>query len=360
MNNTRSFLPEEKNPCRNGQEKDSIILSTRVSISRNLANYKFPSSCSTEEKNQLVDIIRNSASRIDKLSDLCFLKISKISDTERLIMANDYQIDDDFISKIPGRGILVMPQHSIRENAIAIPLCWDDHIRIQVSGPGNIIDESYSSAVEIEKSFESRLLFSFDKQWGYLTSNPANLGTALEISLMVHLPALAISPEIADFIKNLTKIGYAIGGFSGKDSEVIGNLFRISSSRTLGKSEKEIVEEMHAICLNIVDEEKSARKELLKKDPLGAKDNVCRSFGLLKYAKILSFEEALELLSILRLGLDLGIIEKIKDFDFFELINIVGDSHIISSFEMGKKATDDDIDKKRADLIRKKILGDIE
>jgi len=357
MNNTRNFLPDEKDPCRNGQGKGSIILSTRVSISRNLANYKFPSSCSTEEKNQLIGIIRDCASKIDKLSDLCFLKVSKISDIQKLVMVNDYQIDDDFISKMPGRGILLMPRHSIRENAIAIPLCWDDHIRIQISGPGNIIDKSYSSAVEIEKLFESRLLFSFDKQWGYLTSNPASLGTALEISLMVHLPALAISPEIADFIKNLTKIGYAIGGFSGKDSEVVGNLFRISSSKTLGKSEEDIVEEMHAICLNIVDEEKSSRRELIKKDPLGAKDNVCRSFGLLKYAKILSFEEALELLSILRLGLDLGIIEKIKDFDFFKLINTVSDSHIISSFEMGK-ATDDDIDQKRADLIREKILED--
>ncbi|HAJ95058.1 MAG TPA: hypothetical protein DCP02_02380 [Actinobacteria bacterium] len=358
MNDIRNFLPEEKNSSRNGQEKGSIILSTRVSISRNLANYKFPSSCSTKEKNRLIGTIRDCASRTDKLSDLCFLKLSEISDMERLIMANDYQIDDDFISKMSGRGILVMPRHSIRENAIAILLCWDDHIRIQVSGPGSIIDESYSSAVEIEKLFESRLLFSFDKQWGYLTSNPASLGTALEVSLIVHLPALAISPEIADFIKNLTKIGYAIGGFSGKDSEVIGNLFRISSSRTLGKSEKEIVEEMHAICLNIVDEEKSSRRELLKKDSLGAKDNVCRSYGLLKYAKILSFEEALELLSILRLGLDLRIIEKIKDFDFFKLINTVSDSHIISSFEMGKKATDDDIDQKRADLIREKILED--
>lgn len=358
MNNTRNFLPEEKDPCRNGQKKGSIILSTRVSISRNLANYKFPSSCSTEEKNRLLGIIRDCVSKIDKLSDLCFLKVSKISDIQRLVMVNDYQIDDDFISKIPGRGILIMPRHSIKENAIAIPLCWDDHIRIQISGPGNIIDESYSTAIEIEKLFESRLLFSFDKQWGYLTSNPASLGTALEVSLMVHLPALVISPEISDFIKNLTKIGYAIGGFSGKDSEVIGNLFRISSSKTLGKSEEEIVEEMHAICLNIVDEEESSRRELLKKDPLGAKDNVCRSFGLVKYAKILSFEEALELLSILRLGLDLEIIEKIKDFDFFELINTISDSHIISSFEMGKKATDDDIDQKRADLIREKILED--
>ena len=358
MNDIRSFIPEEKDYSRDSSENGSIILSSRVSISRNLKNYKFPPSCSTKEKNKIIDIIKDCASRVDKLSELCFLRISKISDIERLILINDYQIDDDFISKLPGRSILVMPRHAIRGNAVAIPLCWDDHIRIQVSGPGNVIDESYKSVVEIEKLFESRLSFSFDKQWGYLTSNPANLGTALEVSLMVHLPALAISPEIAEFIMNLTKIGCAIGGFSGRDSEVTGNLFRISSSKTLGKSEEDIVEEMHAICLNIIDEEESSRRKLFKKDLLGVKDNVCRSFGLLKYAKMLSFEEALELLSILRLGLDLEIMEKIEDFDFFKLINRVSDAHIISGFEMGHKASDDDIDQKRADLIREKILED--
>ena len=100
----------------------------------------------------------------------------------------------------------------------------------------------------------------------------------------------------------------------------------------LGKSEEEIVEEMNAICLNIVDEEESARRKLIEKDRLGAKDNVYRSYGLLKYAKILSFEEALELLSILRLGLDLGIIDRIRDFDYFEIINMIGDAHVISRF----------------------------
>lgn len=358
MNDIRNFIPGEKDYSRNDLKNSSIVLSSRVSISRNLADHKFPSSSSIKEKNQIISIIKDCASKIDKLSDLCFLRISKISNTDRLVLIDDYQIDDDFILKLPGRAVLIMPGHTSMKNMIAIPLCWDDHIKIQISGPGNSIDKSYNKAVEIEKLLEHRLSFSFDEQWGYLTSNPASLGTALEVSLMVHLPALAISPGIADFIKNLTGVGCAIGGFSGKDSEVTGNLFRISSSKTLGKSEEEIVEEMHAICLNVIDEEESSRRKLLEKDPLGAKDNVCRSFGLLKYAKILSFEEALELLSILRLGLDLGIIEKIRDFDFFKLIKMISDPHIISGFEMGKKAADDDIDQKRADLIRDKILED--
>ena len=358
MNESGSVTPGPEGSSGSRFHRSSIILSSRASISRNLSNHKFPSSCSNEEKNQIINIIKNSASRTRGLSDLCFLRLSRMTKIQRQVLLSDYQIDEDFISNLSGRGILVFPRPSIRETATAIPLCWDDHLKIQSASPGNTIDSVYNKVSDIEKLFESKLNFSFSKEWGYLTSNPASLGTALELSLLVHLPALAISPDIADFIKNLSKIGCAVGGYAGRNSEVMGNIFRISSSRTLGKSEEEIVEEMNAICLNIVDEEESARRKLIEKDRLGAKDNVYRSYGLLKYAKILSFEEALELLSILRLGLDLGIIDRIRDFDYFEIINMIGDAHVISGFEMGDDATEDDIDLKRAELIRDRVLED--
>ena len=358
MNESGSVTPDSEGSSGRRFHRSSVILSSTASISRNLSNHKFPSSCSNEEKNQIINIIKNSASRTKGLSGLCFLRLSRMTKMQRKVLLSDYQIEEDFISSLSGRGILVLPRQSINEPAAAVLLCWEDHLKIQSASPGNSIDPAYNIVSEMEKLFESKLNFSFSKEWGYLTSNPACLGTALEFSLLVHLPALAISPEIADFIKNLSKIGCAVGGYSGRNSEVTGNIFRISSSSTLGKSEEEIVEEMNAICLNIVDEEESARRKLIEKDRLGAKDNVYRSYGLLKYAKILSFEEALELLSILRLGLDLEIIDRIKDFDYFEIINMIGDAHVISGFEMGDDATEDDIDLKRAELIRDRILED--
>ena len=336
----------------------TIVLSSRASVSRNLSNYKFPASCSTEEKNHIINTIKNYARRTRGLSEFCFLRLSGMTKIRRQVLLGDYQIDEDFISNILGRGILLIPRHSVMETATAVLLCWDDHIKIQSAAPHRAIGAVYSKVSEIEKLLESKLNFSFSKEWGYLTSNPAELGTALEISLLVHLPALSITPDIAEFIKNLSKVGCAVSGYDGRNAEVTGNIFRISSSRTLGKSEEEIVEEMNAICLNIVDEEEDARTRLLEKDMLGARDNVYRSYGLLKYASILSFEEALELLSILRLGLELGIIDNIKDFDYFEIINMIGDSHIISGYEMGEDATDDDIDLKRAEFIRDRILED--
>ena len=355
MNDSRNFLSGDESEVGN-LDGNSIILSTRVSLARNLANHKFPSSSTLDERNQIIKTIQDCIEGIDGKFEFHFHRLSRLTRVQRQMILDDYQIDEDFVSKLSGRAILLSPRLSLKVSAISILLCWDDHIMIQVSSQGSCIKEVYATAGKIEKLLESRLSFSFDKEWGYLTANPANLGTALEVSIMTHLPAIAISPEIADFIKNLTKVGCSISGFSGINSEIIGNLFRISSSKTLGKSEEEIVEEMQAICLNIVEEEENSRKKLVKKDLLGAKDNVYRSFGLLKYAKILSFDEALELLSILRLGLDLGIVEKTRDFDLFELINIISDSHVISNFEIDGPVSDDDIDLKRADLIREKVL----
>lgn len=358
MNEPGSVTPGAEGSSGSSSQRSSIILSSRASISRNLSNHKFPSSCSDEEKNQIIGIIKNSALKTEGLNQLCFLGLPGMTKVQRQVLLSDYQIGEDFISNISGRAVMIYPRSSMKEDALAVPLCWNDHLLIQCAAPGNTINHVFDRVSTMEKLFESKLNFSFNKEWGYLTSNPASLGTALEMSLLVHLPALAINPDIAEFMKNLSKIGCAVGGYSSKSPEVTGNIFRISSSRTLGKSEEEIVEEMNAICLNIVDEEEDARKKLLKKDILGAKDNVFRSYGLLKYARILSFEEALELLSILRLGLDLEIIDKIKDFDYFEIINMISDAHIISNFEMGDKATEDEIDLKRAKLIRDSILED--
>jgi protein arginine kinase len=359
MNDSWYFIRRDNRSPGYGPDMGSIILSSRASISRNLANYKFPTSCKIKESKEIMDVIRNCASKTGGLSDLCFLDMAEVKKNQRLILINDYQIEKDFISKLSGRGILVMPRHSTKENAIAVPLCWDDHIKIQVSGPGNVIREVYNKAVEIEKLFERRLSFAFDSEWGYLTSDPANLGTALEVSFLAHIPALSISSDITDFINRLIKVGCTVRGFGGMDNdEITGNIVRISSAKTLGRSEEDIVEEMHSICLNIIEEEKDSRKILVKKDLLGAEDNIYRSYGLVEYAKILSFEESIELLSILRLGVDLGLIDKVKNFDLFGIINMINDYNIASEFEMGIEATEDDIDQKRAEFIRKAILED--
>ena len=165
MNRTGSTTPDgSESSFSSNPQKTSIILSSRASISRNLSNHKFPSSCSTGEKNQIISIIKNSAGRIKGLSELCFFKISKVAKIQRQVILSDYQLEEDFISDLTGRGVLIKPRHSIRDTATAVPICWNDHLKIQATSVGNEIDTVHNKVSEVEKMFESRLNFSFSKE----------------------------------------------------------------------------------------------------------------------------------------------------------------------------------------------------
>ncbi len=359
MTGKNFYLLESKTgKRRSGNNKNKIILNTRVRLARNLADHKFVNISSGPEKNIILKEIRKYIDDVKFFKDFRFYSVKNLGKIQRDLLFKDFMIGPEAANKMQGKGLFIRPSQNWGDSSI-IMINQEDHLRIQSIRPGLNILEAYKEVIGIERYFERKISFAFDKNLGFLTASPLNLGTALKVSVIVHLPVLAISPEVADFVKKLNQVGCLINGYFVGHSEIIGNLFKISNQVTLGKSEGAIVEEMQAICLNIIDDEKAARIKLKESDPLGIKDNIYRSFGLLKYAKILSYEESLELLSILRLGLDLDIIDGINDFDYFEIMGKISDSHVISDLEMSGRVTDDELDSARADLIRKKILKEI-
>jgi len=333
-----------------------VILNTRVRLARNINGSKFVTLASPLEKDDVLKRLKNLTSKSKEFQDFRFYNLKYMTRIQRELLFEDYLINPEMGKRLKGKGVLVKTNPAYMGKSISILINHEDHLMMQCVYPGVNIPDSYKEIISVEKQFEKSLSFAFDNDLGYLTNNPANLGTGLKIAVTAHLPALSINPSIADFIKNLTRVGCSISSYFGGNMDVVGNLFSVFSLKALGKSEEEIVEEMQAICLNIIDEEKNTRNNLLASDLIGVKDNVYRSYGLLKYAKILSYEESLELLSILRLGLDLKIIGEIKDFDFFELINIISDSHLILNYEINDEITDDQLDGLRADLLRNRVL----
>jgi protein arginine kinase len=349
------LLENKTGKKKSGNNKNKIILNTRVRLARNLADSKFASISSGQEKNILLKEIKEYVNDMKGFKDYRFFTVKSLGKIQRDLLFKDYMVSPEMANKMQGKGLFIKSGPNRGESS-TVMVNQEDHLRVQSVRSGLNIIEAYNEVIKIEKCFERKLSFAFDRNLGYLTASPVNLGTALRVSVIAHLPVLAVSPRVADFVKKLNQVGCLINGYFVGHSEIIGNLFRISNQVTLGKGEEDIVEEMQAICLNIIDDEEVARRKLKENDPLGIKDNIYRSFGLLKYAKILSYEESLELLSIIRLGLDLDIISGIDDFDYFELINKISDSYIISDLEISGRVTDDELDSIRADLIRKKIL----
>lgn len=337
-------------------ENNNIILNSRVKLSRNLSGHKFLITSSSSEKDQIIKLVRGVIQGSVQLKDFRFFLIKDLSRLQRRLLAEEYIITNSIIEKPAHKAALVNNQPCHMGESLSVLVNEEDHLQIQCSVPGLNIIRVFKSANLLEKGLEEHINFTFEEDLGYLTASPIKLGTALKVSVLAHLPAIAISPEFQDFVKNLNQAGYAFSGYFDGNIEIVGNLFIISNCKTLGTSEEDIVEEMQAICLNIIENEREARSKLKKNDLIGFKDNVSRSYGLLKYAKILSYDEALELVSVIKLGIDEGLIKKLKDFDLFRVIKRISDAHMIMNSETDGDMTEDEIDMMRAKLLQKMIF----
>jgi len=343
----------EKKP---GSQKRDIVLNSTAYLYRNISGYKFNASNDRTERENILFHIQEAKNSIKFLNNFNFYNIKDISRVQRQLLIEKKVISPSMTQKIAGKGLLLQADSLLKNKLVAIIINEDEHIKIQCQMPGIKVKECYKEVIKIEKKLEKKVSFSFRQNLGYLTSNPSILGTGLKVEILAHLPSLVISTKIIDIIRNLNQIGYGVSGYITDSNEIIGNLFRISNLVTLGKNEDAIIEELDAIAHNIIEEENNANKEIVSDANFVIEDSVFRSFGMIKYARLLSFDEAIELLSIIKFGIDLKMIDEVKSFDFYKLIDIITDSNIELNHIKNKKATIDEIDFIRACIIREEVL----
>lgn len=343
--------------------KEQIIITTRTRIARNISGFRFNSISSSKEKKDISNIIKNVFSESSSSKNYIFYDISKLSETQRRFLLERHILSPEMTMQLYGKSLILKFDPSYPKKTVSVLLNEEDHLRIQSIMQGLEIYKTYDDVLKLEKIFEKKLSFCFDSNFGYLTSCPTNIGTSLRVSIIAHLPALVASGNIEDFVKNLIKIGCSIRGFFGENSEVVGNLFQISNLASLGKDEKQILDEMHAVCLNIIDAEKESIQFLKRNKQISVEDSILRSYGMLKYAKMLCFGESLELLSMIKLGQTLGVLGNLNSFDFYQLISLLGEANIILGLKnkigyIDERNKADRIDEIRAEIIREKILKD--
>jgi len=345
----------------NKRMKEQIIVTTRTRIARNIAGFRFNSLSSKKEKKNISNIVKDVFFGSAPNRDYVFYNINRLSEIQRRLLLEKHILSPEMISQLYGKSLILKLIPGYLNEVVSIMVNEEDHLRIQSITPGLNVYKTYNNVLKMEKILEKKLSFCFDKDFGYLTSCPTNIGTALRVSIIAHLPAMVAGGRIENFVKNLARIGCSIRGFFGENSEVIGNLFQVSNLSSLGKNDKQILDEMHAVCLNVVDSEKEAIQYLKRTKPASVEDSVFRAYGMLKYAKMLCYGESLELLSMIKLGQTLEILGNLKSFDFYQLISLLGESNIILSLkdkiDFNKKdEAADKIDTIRADIVRNKIL----
>lgn len=326
----------------------NVVISTRVRLARNLKDYPFPCRLSTQGREKVIekvrDALKNSNSPI--ASEFSFIKMSELTPQQSVSLVEKRLVSPEFISDTEGRALLLS-----KDESLSIMINEEDHIRLQVITDSLSLEQAYDTADRLDTLLDENLDFAFDKKLGYLTQCPTNLGTGMRASVMLHLPALEKSRAISRIAGNLSKLGLTIRGAHGEGTEPKGALYQLSNQVTLGISEKAAIENLKNITEQLIAQENQARERLC--DSIEIQDAVSRSLGILKSALVITHDEALKLLSNVRLGISSGQIENISTNTIDKLMLAVEPATLTVNSKKNLSANERDIE--RAKLLKKAL-----
>lgn len=322
--------------------KDSdVVISTRVRFARNLEPYKFPHMLSSAEKDNVIAKIKESVD----LEKYDFFKTEDIDELTLFSLVEKHLISKEFAAK--GGGAIIINKKS---NLVCM-INEEDHMRIQTFRPGLNTKECYDELKEFTDEIEAKVKFAESEKYGYLTACPTNVGTAMRVSIMLHLPGLTKLGVISDILEQVRSLGLSVRGMYGENTSAYGNIYQISNQKTLGLSESEIMERVDVVVKTLINEERKARESINSTE---LEDEIYRAYGILKNSRILKEEECLKLLSKVRLGVSMKIID---DIDLAKVQRLMNDIHYNSlALILKKKFTGKDEDIERANYIRKELI----
>ncbi|MBW6463633.1 MAG: protein arginine kinase [Firmicutes bacterium] len=300
-----------------GPETD-MVLSSRVRVARNLKGHSFSCLASNEQTAEVLGKVRSTIDDIVELKNFTFWMMEDLTELEKQALVEKHLVSP-LLARESKHGALLLRE----DEAVSLMINEEDHLRLQVILPGLQLEEAWREADYYDSLLEKELEYAFDENYGYLTACPTNVGTGLRVSVMLHLPALIITRQINRLLGALSQVGLAIRGLYGEGSEIIGNLVQISNQVTLGHSEDEIIGNLGGMIRQVIEQEQNARQALLDKKRAQLADKAWRSLGLLKYAQVMSSQEAIQLISDLRLGYDLGLIKTINHRLLNELLVLI-------------------------------------
>ncbi|MEA1926892.1 MAG: protein arginine kinase [Candidatus Auribacterota bacterium] len=329
-----------------GPEAD-IILSSRIRLARNLKHFKFLRKTTEADRREILGLITEGISQNKSLPAAVVVELEEIGELDRLFLRERHLISRELSPD--NQGAVVIGDKEI----VSLMINEEDHLRIQIMRAGLSLSRCWDEILLIDSDLEKFLEYAFSPVFGYLTACPSNVGTGMRASVMIHLPALVIHKQIDKIIQAVGKLGLAVRGINGEGSPATGNIFQISNQSTLGKSEKEIVSDLEKIIRRIIIHERKGRAALLEGDSLRMEDRIYRALGLLRNTRLISSEETIDLLSSLRMGIDLGLIKTISRGVVNQLFFQTQPAHLQKL--SGSTLDAEKRDALRANLIREKL-----
>jgi protein arginine kinase len=329
--------------------ENKIVISSRVRLARNIKDKKFPHKLNIEEGKELVKNIENTffdVGNFHKDFKIIYLWENELITNE--IFLEKQLISDELLCNMDKSAFIVN-----KDETISLMLNEEDHLRIQCISSGLNLKENYDLVSKLDDMLEKKIDYAFHEQFGYLTACPTNSGTGLRAAVMLHLPMLSMQNEMEKIFNTVSQVGMTISGVYGESSRVEGNLYQISNQVTLGLEENEILNNLIVVVKQIINQEKLCRDRIMKKYEFQIKDKIFRSLGILKSAYLLQLEEALKLLSSVRLGVEMGIIKDVNLITLNELLIDISKDSIQSIYK--NISSKQEIALKRAEIVKNKL-----
>jgi len=325
-----------------------IVISSRIRLARNLFKTPFPHWANKKQGEQNLKAIEEAIAKVTFLKRATIFRLDVLDSVDKQFLVERHLMSLEHAQKTNHKAIVIDD-----EEIVAIMINEEDHLRMQVMQSGFNLFEAWNIIGQIDDALAKELPIAFLSDWGYLTACPTNTGTGMRGSVMLHLPALVMTRQIDRVLAAISKLSFNTRGLYGEGTQAQGNFFQISNQVSLGSSEDEIINNINGVIRQIIEQENQARETILSKNRPLLEDRVNRSLAILKSARIISSQETIELLSMVRLGCDLGMVKDINRAILNELFIIIRPAHL-QKIE-NKKLSSEERDVKRAELIRNKL-----
>ena len=330
-----------------GPEAD-VVISSRIRVARNLASYPFLTKANSEQRGQVQTLLRKEIAKANLEQGLKFNDLGETDSLDRLWLVERHLISRELAVGSGDRGVAYGPKE-----VLSIMVNEEDHLRIQVLQSGFQLDSAWGVVDAVDTMLGKRVEFAFSTKLGYLTACPTNIGTGLRVSVMLHLPALVITKQIDKVFRAVNKISLVVRGLYGEGTQAFGDFYQISNQVTLGKSENEIIQTIKDVVPQVIKFEREVRQTLITQSLKGLEDRVWRAYGQLKCARVITSEETMNLLSSLRMGVNLGLVTDIPVSTINEIFLHTQPAHL-QKLE-GRKLESNERDVVRAEFIRNRL-----
>ncbi len=332
-----------------GPESD-IVVSSRIRLARNLADFPFTNRSSTHQKGEIEAMLRDRVARLNGGIQLHYIQVHSLSPLDRQFLVERQLISREHAASEGQRGVAI----ETRETR-SIMINEEDHLRLQVLRSGFALDEAWEDIDKLDDLIEQQVNYAYSDEFGYLTACPTNVGTGMRASVMLHLPALHLTKQIEKVFRALQKINLAVRGLYGEGTRASGDFYQISNQVTLGKSEPDVLKEIREVIPQIFHYERQARQTLVKENRSLLQDKVARARGTLRSATMMTSEETMDLLSSVRMGINLGLIEDLSIPTVNELFIQIQPAHLQKL--QGSSLDGEERNVARASYLRQRLAG---